>query len=71
MMELAKIQAILKCELDPYNPGPEICAIIDAMIANNQMHEESILMGVIESAQARLMQLELQKKNGGVVNGTE
>lgn len=67
---MAKIQAILKCELDPYNPGPEICAIIDAMIANNQIHEEAILMGVIESAQNRLRQLE-GIKSGGAENGTE
>lgn len=67
---MAQIKALLQCSLDPYNPGPEICAVIDAMIANNQMYEESILLGVIESAQARLRQLE-DMRSGGAVNGTE
>lgn len=68
---MAQIKALLQCELDPFNPVPEICQVIDAMIANNQIYEEAILLGVIESAQARLMQMELQKKNGGVASGTE
>ncbi|MGG4552617.1 hypothetical protein [Paenibacillus humicus] len=67
---MAQIKALLQCELDPFNPVPEICHVIDAMIANNQIYEESILMGVIESAQKRLQQLE-SIKAGGVSNGTE
>lgn len=56
--EMAQIKATLQCELDPFNPVPEICQVIDAMIANNKLHEESILLGVkeaIEKRQAHLM----------------
>ncbi|WMT42857.1 hypothetical protein RE628_11535 [Paenibacillus sp. D2_2] len=62
---MAQIKAILKCELDPFNPVPEICQVIDAMIANNKLYEESILLGVIESIQGRLGSLEQQKKGVG------
>ncbi|WP_110930967.1 hypothetical protein [Paenibacillus bouchesdurhonensis] len=67
---MAQIKALLQCELDPFNPVPEICQVIDAMIANNQMYEDAILLGVIESAQNRLRQLD-SMKSGGAGNGTE
>lgn len=67
---MAQIKATLKCELDPFNPVPEICQVIDAMIANNKLYEESILLGVIESIQGRLNRLE-QLKKGAEIHGTE
>lgn len=67
---MAQIKATLQCELDPYNPVPEICQVIDAMIANNKLYEESILLGVAESIQGRLNRLE-QLRKGAEANGSK
>lgn len=65
--EMAQMQVFLKCELDPFNPVPEICQVIDAMIANNKLYEESILLGVKEAIEKRQSQL----KKGVEQNGTK
>ncbi|MNW46500.1 hypothetical protein D3C74_237980 [compost metagenome] len=61
---LAKIEAALKCELNPFNPVPEICQVIDVMISNNKTFEESILLGVKEAIEQRLAQLKGVDNNG-------
>ncbi|MDN4069928.1 hypothetical protein QYF50_18665 [Paenibacillus vini] len=65
--EMAHIKASLQCELDPFNPVPEICQVIDAMIANNKLYEESILLGVQEAIEKRQSQL----KKGVEQNGAK
>lgn len=64
--EMGKIKAILQCELDPFNPVPEICQVIDAMIANNKLYEESILLGVKEAIEKRQLQLKKGVEQNGI-----
>lgn len=67
---MAKIEATLKCELSPFSPIPEICQVIDAMISNNKMFEESILLGVKDAVESRLARVE-QAKKGVEKNGAK
>lgn len=67
---MAHIKPTLQCELNPFNPVPEICQVIDAMITYNKPYEESILLGVIESIQGRLSRLE-QLKKGADAHGEQ
>lgn len=66
MKSMAQMQVFLKCELDPFNPVPEICQVIDAMIANNKLYEESILLGVKEAIDKRQSQLKKGVEQNGV-----
>lgn len=55
---MAQIQPIVRIELDPLNPVPEICAVIMAVVPYHPGQEESILQGVQEAVQQRLKQIE-------------
>lgn len=65
---MAKIEATLKCELNPFNPIPEILQVIDAMISNNRLHEKEILLGLSDAVSGRINRLE-QTSKGVEPNG--
>jgi|GEM_PF-2138018 len=54
---MAQVQPIIRIELDPLTPVPEICAVISAVVPYHAGQEESILMGVQEAIEKRLEQL--------------
>ncbi|WMT39743.1 hypothetical protein RE628_20455 [Paenibacillus sp. D2_2] len=54
---MAQIQPIVKVELDPLNPVPEICAVIMAVTPYHPGNEEAILKGVKKAIEQRLQQL--------------
>ena len=58
---MAQVQPIIRIEIDPTQPVPEICAVISSVMPYNNGHEESILIGVIESIEKRLEKI---KKEG-------
>ncbi|MEK4513647.1 hypothetical protein [Paenibacillus sp. FSL K6-2524] len=62
---MAHIQPVVKVELDPLNPVPEICAVIMAVTPYHHGQEEAILLGVKEAIEQRLAQL----KKGDEVHG--
>lgn len=59
---MAKIEATLKCELNPFNPIPETLQVIDVMISNNQLYEKEILLGIKDAVEARIRRLEQNKE---------
>jgi len=59
---MAKIEARLKCELDPFSPVNEVLQVIDAMISNNRLHEKEILLGINEAIETRLAKIEMINK---------
>ncbi|EFM10177.1 hypothetical protein PaecuDRAFT_3136 [Paenibacillus curdlanolyticus YK9] len=50
---MAQVQPVIKCELDPTRPVPEICAVIMAVIPYHPGQEDEILLGVQEAIQRR------------------
>lgn len=58
---MPKIESIVRVEMDPYNPVPEICAVMLAVLPYNPGNEEAILKGVQDVIQARLKRLEQMK----------
>lgn len=60
---MAKIQPIIRVEIDPLIPVQEICAVISAVVPYQPEHEEAILMGIQEAIGKRLAQL--RKKGEG------
>ncbi|MNO55433.1 hypothetical protein D3C76_459250 [compost metagenome] len=65
MKVLVNVQPIIRCEINPLNPVPEICAVIMAVMPYNKGYEESILKGVIEATEQRLVRLEKGVKTDG------
>ncbi|RJE88635.1 hypothetical protein D3P07_11620 [Paenibacillus sp. 1011MAR3C5] len=63
---MAKLKQVIKAELDPRRPVPEIMAVIEAMIVSNPGHEGPILLGVYDAVQTALDRM---TKKGGVTNG--
>lgn len=62
---LANIQPVIKIELNPYQPVPEICAVINAVSSYHQGQEESLLIGIKEAINQRLEHLKgVTKPNG-------
>lgn len=55
---MAKIEATLKCELNPFNPVPEALQVVDAMISNNKLYEKEILLGIKDAIESRITRLE-------------
>lgn len=64
---MAQIQPVVRCELDPLKPVPEICAVIMAVAPYHPGNEEAILQGVKEAVEQRLEQL----KKGAESNGSK
>lgn len=54
---MAQIQPVVRCELDPLKPVPEICSVIMAVTPYHPGNEEAILQGVKEAVEQRLEQL--------------
>jgi hypothetical protein len=52
--DLANVQPVLKVELNPNNPVPEICAIILAVMPYHIGQEEAVLLGIQEAISQRL-----------------
>jgi hypothetical protein len=61
---MANIQPIIRIEIDPNRPVPEICAVISAIVPYHHGQEESILRGVSEAIDKRLKQLKGADKHG-------
>ncbi len=57
VIPLAVVQPVVKAEIDPLKPVPEICAVIMAVTPYHPGQEESILMGIQEAIERRLSQL--------------
>ena len=55
---MAHIQPIVRIELDPSRPVPEICHVIMSVMPYHPGQEEAILRGVQEAIEKRLKQLE-------------
>jgi len=51
---LAFVQPLIKIELDPNNPVPEICAVIAAVLPYHPNHKKEIIQGVMEACQKQL-----------------
>lgn len=61
---MAQIQPILKVELNPLNPVPELCAVISAVMPYHPGQEIAILEGVQDAIQVRLNQLKGDDQSG-------
>lgn len=63
---MAQIQPVVRVELDPLNPVPEICAVIMAVMPYHPGQELVILRGVTDAVEKRIKQLEegAEKKDG-------
>lgn len=61
---MAQIQPILKIELDPTKPVPEVCSVISSLVPYHANNEEALLKGIKEAIDKRLSHLE----KGGVSN---
>jgi len=59
---LAKIEKVLKAELNPHTPIPEIMQIIGSMLQHNPGAELAILKGVSEAIGVMLARAEQQQK---------
>lgn len=62
---MAKIQPIIRVEIDPTIPVQEICAVISAVVPYQPEHEEAILMGINEAIGKRLAQLRKKGETNG------
>ena len=63
-MPVAQIQPVIKCELDPTKPVPEICAVIMAVVPYHPGQEDALLLGVQEAIQRRRDKLKGDKADG-------
>jgi len=63
---MAQVQPIIRIELDPTQPVPEICAVIMAVIPYHPGQEEALLLGVQNAIEKRLKQL---SKKGDEASG--
>ncbi|GAV13228.1 hypothetical protein [Paenibacillus sp. NAIST15-1] len=63
---MAQVQPIIRIELDPTQPVPEICAVIMAVTPYHPGQEKAILLGVQEAIEKRLKQL---SKKGDEASG--
>lgn len=61
---MAQVQPIVRCELDPTKPVPEICAVIMALMPYHNGQEEAILQGVKEAVEQRMLQLKGVEMHG-------
>lgn len=64
---MAQIMPVIRAELDPSRPVPEICAVINAVTPFHPGQEKAILKGVKDSIEVRLKQLE----KGDAQNGKQ
>jgi len=60
---MAQVTPVVKCEIDPMKPVPEVCAIIMAVTPYHPGQEEAILVGVKEAIEQRLAQLKGDETN--------
>ncbi|TFE30842.1 hypothetical protein [Cohnella luojiensis] len=60
---MAVIQPVIKVEIDPLKPVPEICAVIMAVTRYHLYQEEAILHGVQEAIERRLNSLKGAEKD--------
>jgi len=51
---MANVQPVIRCELDPLKPVPEICAVIMSFMPYHPNQEVDILHGVQEAIERRL-----------------
>lgn len=61
---MANVQPIIRIELDPAKPVPEICAVIMAVTPYHPGQEEAILLGVRDAIEKRLEQLKGAEQHG-------
>lgn len=61
---MAQIQPIVKIELDPLKPVPELCTVISAVMPYHPGQEIAILEGVQDAIQTRLNQLKGDDHSG-------
>lgn len=55
---MAKVNPIVRAELDPSQPVPEICAVISAMLPYHGGQERAVLLGVKEAIERQLAHME-------------
>lgn len=61
---MAVYQTLIRIDMDPAKPVPELIAAIQVMIQYNPIHEVEILKGLQDTINKRLHQLEGGKQNG-------
>lgn len=66
---MAKMQSLIIAELDPSKPVIEVCAVIDAVVRHNVIHEEEILLGIKEAIDKRLAKMKGVETDGKSVRG--
>lgn len=69
VIRLAKMQSLIIAELDPSKPVIEVCAVIDAVVRHNVIHEEEILLGIKEAIDKRLAKMKGGETDGKPVRG--
>lgn len=62
---MAQVQPIVRCEINPLEPVPEICAVIMAITPYHTGQEDAILQGLKEAIELRQKQL----KKGAETDG--
>lgn len=62
---MAQVQPIIRIELDPTQPVPEICAVIMAVTPYHPGQEETMLLGIREAIEKRLAQLRQKGDEAG------
>ncbi|MFC5468405.1 hypothetical protein ACFPPD_06710 [Cohnella suwonensis] len=60
---MAVVNPVVRVEIDPLKPVPEICAVIMAVVPYHPGQEEAILRGVQEAIEKRLDKLKGDKSN--------
>ncbi|RUS47571.1 hypothetical protein [Cohnella sp. AR92] len=61
---MARVEPVIRLEIDPLQPVPEICAVIMSVVPYNPGQEEAILQGVKEAVEQRIAQLKGAEKLG-------
>lgn len=54
---MAQIMPVIRAELDPSRPVPEICAVINAVTPFHPGQEQAVLRGIKDAIETRLDQL--------------
>ena len=62
---MAKIDPIIRAEMDPYKPVPEIMQVISVMLQNNPGREAAVLSGLSEAITVLQSRFTSQEKGDG------
>lgn len=60
---MAIVNTVIRCEINPLEPVPEICAVIMSIMPYHKEHEIEILQGVKEAIERRQAALKGVEQN--------